>query len=320
MINEIKISLNDLIERWTSKLEPVFSTRLHKKIEIVKEIPIKNEILNKIKATKFSIAKPRVTILVFPGINCEYDTVKAFNSQGAETNVVIFNNLTQRNIEDSINKIIIAINNSQILMLPGGFSSGDEPDGSAKFIAAVLRNKNISKAIEKLLRRDGLVLGICNGFQALIKSGLLPYGKVTKLEEKSPTLTYNSIGRHVSKMVSTKVISNNSPWLNGIKVGDVHQIAMSHGEGRLIIDEKMAKKMFENGQIITQYVDQDGNPTMDSQYNPNDSDYAIEGMISENGKILGKMGHSERTGIDLYKNIIGNKDQNIFRNGVKYFQ
>ncbi len=319
-VNGVKISLDELAEKWNSKLEPVFPTKLHKKIEIIKEFPDKNKVLTEIKKSKISYAKPRATILVFPGINCEYDTERVFNNYGAVAETIIFNNLTQRNIEESMNKIIIAINNSQILMLPGGFSSGDEPDGSAKFIAAVLRNKNVSKAIEKFLRRDGLILGICNGFQALIKSGLLPYGKVTKLAEKSPTLTHNSIGRHVSKIVSTKIISNKSPWLDGMNIGDIHQIAMSHGEGRLVIDEKLAQKMFENGQVITQYVDLNGNPTMDSQYNPNDSDYAIEGLIAENGRILGKMGHSERMGANLYKNIIGNKEENIFKNGIRYFQ
>ena len=228
--------------------------------------------------------------------------------------------MSQSNIEDSINRIIHQITNSQILVLPGGFSAGDEPDGSAKFIAAVLRNKGVAKAIEKFLKRDGLILGICNGFQALIKSGLLPYGKITELEENSPTLTYNSIGRHVSKIVPTKIVSNRSPWLSGMSVGDIHKIAMSHGEGRLIVDSETAEKLFKNGQVITQYVDLDGNPTMDSVYNPNNSDYAIEGLISENGKILGKMGHSERMGTNLYKNIKGNKEQNIFINGIKYFK
>ena len=319
-VNGEVIELSELIENWESVLEMIFPSKLHIKTESLKEFPVKNNILKEGTAAKIKHAKPRAGILVFPGNNCEYDTVKVFENNGAVADTVIFNNMSQSNIEDSINRIIHQISNSQILVLPGGFSAGDEPDGSAKFIAAVLRNKGVSKAIEKFLKRDGLILGICNGFQALIKSGLLPYGKITELEENSPTLTYNSIGRHVSKIVPTKIVSNRSPWLSGMNVGDIHKIAMSHGEGRLIVDSETAEKLFENGQVITQYVDINGNPTMDSVYNPNNSDYAIEGLISENGRILGKMGHSERTGTNLYKNIKGNKDQNIFINGIKYFK
>lgn len=320
-INNTIIDIEDIIENWEKTLEPVFPTKIHKKISKIKEFKLKENLSVNFgtEGSKIKYAKPRVSMLVFPGNNCEYDTVKVFENSGAVVNTIIFNNLTQSDIENSINRIIYEISNSQILVLPGGFSAGDEPDGSAKFIAAVLRNKGVAKAVDKFLKRDGLILGICNGFQALIKSGLLPYGKITELDEETPTLTYNSIGRHVSKIVSTKIISNKSPWLKGINIGDIHKIAMSHGEGRLIINEKTAKKLFENGQIITQYVGLDGKPSMDSFYNPNDSDYAIEGLISENGKILGKMGHSERMGENLYKNIKGNKEQNIFINGVKYF-
>lgn len=319
-INNAVIDIDTIIENWEKTLEPVFPTKVNK-VSKIKEFKLKEnlEVDFEIKGSKIKYARPRVSLLVFPGNNCEYDTAKVFENSGAIVNTIIFNNMTQSDIENSINRIIHEISNSQILVLPGGFSAGDEPDGSAKFIAAVLRNKGVRKAIEKFLKRDGLILGICNGFQALIKSGLLPYGKITELEEKTPTLTYNSIGRHVSKMVSTKIISNKSPWLTGINKGDIHKIAVSHGEGRLIVNEKFAKKLFENGQIITQYVDLNQRPSMDSFYNPNNSDYAIEGMISENGKILGKMGHSERMGENLYKNIKGNKEQNIFINGVKYF-
>ena len=319
-VNSEVIKLSELIENWESVLEMIFPSKLHMKTESIKEFPVNNNIYKEGSNAKVKFGKPRAGILVFPGNNCEYDTVKVFENNGAVADTVVFNNMSQSDIEDSINRIIHQITNSQILVLPGGFSSGDEPDGSAKFIAAVLRNKGIAKAIEKFLKRDGLILGICNGFQALIKSGLLPYGKITELEENSPTLTYNSIGRHVSKIVPTKIVSNRSPWLSGLNVGDVHKIAMSHGEGRLVIDSETAEKLFKNGQVITQYVDLDGNPTMDSVYNPNNSDYAIEGLISENGRILGKMGHSERMGINLYKNIKGNKEQNIFINGIKYFK
>ncbi|MCP1222777.1 phosphoribosylformylglycinamidine synthase [Sebaldella sp. S0638] len=319
-VNGETIELSELIENWESVLEMIFPSKLHMKTESIKEFAVKNNIYIEGTAAKVKFAKPRAGILVFPGNNCEYDTVRVLENNGAVANTVIFNNMSQSDIEDSINRIIHQITNSQILVLPGGFSSGDEPDGSAKFIAAVLRNKGIAKAIEKFLKRDGLILGICNGFQALIKSGLLPYGKITELEEDSSTLTYNSIGRHVSKIVPTKIVSNRSPWLSGMSVGDIHKIAMSHGEGRLIVDSATAEKLFKNGQVITQYVDLNGNPTMDSMYNPNNSDYAIEGLISENGRILGKMGHSERMGTNLYKNIKGNKEQNIFINGIKYFK
>jgi phosphoribosylformylglycinamidine synthase len=319
-VNGEVIELSELIENWESVLEMIFPAKLHEKPASIKKIPVKNNIFIEKSVSKVKFAKPRAGILVFPGNNCEYDTARVLENNGAIVDTVIFNNLSQSDIEDSINRIVHQIANSQILVLPGGFSAGDEPDGSAKFIAAVLRNKNVSKAIEKFLKRDGLILGICNGFQALIKSGLLPYGKITELEENSPTLTYNSIGRHVSKIVPTKIVSNRSPWLSGMSVGDIHKIAMSHGEGRLVIDKKTAEKLFGNGQIVTQYVDLNGNPTMDSVYNPNNSDYAIEGIISENGRILGKMGHSERMGSNLYKNIKGNKEQNIFINGIKYFK
>jgi len=224
------------------------------------------------------------------------------------------------NILNSIDNFVKEIDNSQILMLPGGFSAGDEPDGSAKFMVAVLKNKKVKEAVENLLKRDGLILGICNGFQALIKSGLLPYGEIRELNETSPTLTFNTIDKHMSKIVQTKIITNNSPWLSDMKEGDIHSVAISHGEGRIIITEEQYKKLFENNQIATKYVDLEGNSTMDSQFNPNGSYYAIEGMLAYNGRIFGKMGHSERKGKNVYKNIYGNKEQNIFRNGIKFFK
>jgi phosphoribosylformylglycinamidine synthase len=246
--------------------------------------------------------------------------MKAFAKEGAIPSTMTFRNLTTKHIEDSIEEMATHIDNTEIFMLPGGFSAGDEPEGSAKFIATVLRNEKIKGAVERLLERDGLILGVCNGFQALIKSGLLPNGVIGDIDEKSPTLTYNDINRHISKIVTTKVVSTNSPWLKDIELGAEHKIAVSHGEGKFVVGEEKLSELIINGQIATQYVDLNGNPTMDGEYNPNGSTYAIEGITSKCGRIFGKMGHSERVGDNLYKNIIGDKEQNIFRNGVKYFR
>ena len=325
--NKFEISLDELIEEWEKPLEKIFPTR--KEIENCHLLPHcngtkykKSELIereNVISSFSNSIAKPRVFIPVFPGTNCEYDLERAFNREGGIAKIGVFNNLTHENILNSIDGFVKEIENSQILMLPGGFSAGDEPDGSAKFMVAVLKNGRVKEAIDKLLKRDGLILGICNGFQALIKSGLLPYGEVRELNEDSPTLTFNNINKHMSKIVMTKIISNNSPWLMGMNEGDIHAIPMSHGEGRVVITEEEYKKLYKNNQIATKYVDFEGNSSMDSQFNPNGSYYAIEGMLAHKGRIFGKMAHSERTGKNLYKNIYGNKDQNIFRNGVKFF-
>ena len=326
--SKVEINLDELIEEWEKPLEKIFPTRKeienchllphcngtkYKKIELV-------ERENVISSFSNSIAKPRVFIPVFPGTNCEYDLERAFNREGGIAKIGVFNNLTHENILNSIDGFVKEIENSQILMLPGGFSAGDEPDGSAKFMVAVLKNGRVKEAIDKLLKRDGLILGICNGFQALIKSGLLPYGEVRELNEDSPTLTFNNINKHMSKIVMTKIISNNSPWLMGMNEGDIHTIPMSHGEGRVVITEEEYKKLYKNNQIATKYVDFEGNSSMDSQFNPNGSYYAIEGMLAHKGRIFGKMAHSERTGKNLYKNIYGNKDQNIFKNGVKFFK
>ena len=325
--NKFEINLDELIEEWEKPLEKIFPTR--KEIENCHLLPHcngtkykKSELIereNVISSFSNSIAKPRVFIPVFPGTNCEYDLERAFNREGGIAKIGVFNNLTHENILNSIDGFVKEIENSQILMLPGGFSAGDEPDGSAKFMVAVLKNGRVKEAIDKLLKRDGLILGICNGFQALIKSGLLPYGEVRELNEDSPTLTFNNINKHMSKIVMTKIISNNSPWLMGMNEGDIHAIPMSHGEGRVVITEEEYKKLYKNNQIATKYVDFEGNSSMDSQFNPNGSYYAIEGMLAHKGRIFGKMAHSERTGKNLYKNIYGNKDQNIFRNGVKFF-
>jgi phosphoribosylformylglycinamidine synthase len=266
------------------------------------------------------IAKPRVFIPVFPGTNCEYDTARAFERAGAIARTVIFNNLTPENVLQSIEDMRKAISESNILMIPGGFSGGDEPDGSGKFIAAAFKNPYLTEEIHKLLyERDGLALGICNGFQALIKLGLLPFGKITELDTTSPTLTYNTIGRHVSTYVRTKIVSNRSPWLARSQPGDIHVIPVSHGEGRFIASSDMIKALSENGQIATLYVDLENSPVSDTPFNPNGSMAAIEGITALDGRILGKMGHSERMGRDVAANIPGNKDQGIFESGVMYF-
>ena len=264
--------------------------------------------------------KPRIFIPVFPGTNCEYDTAKAFLKAGGKPEVFVVKNLTATAIEESISAMAAKIRQSQIIMLPGGFSGGDEPDGSGKFIAATFRNPKIAEEVMKLLKeRDGLILGICNGFQALIKLGLLPYGEIRDLEEDSPTLTHNSLGRHVSQYVQTRVTSNLSVWLSKNKIGDVHSIPVSHGEGRFVASDAWLKKLSDAGQIATQYVDFDGTPTDKIPFNPNGSAWAIEGITDKTGKIFGKMGHSERIGNYVAKNIHGNKNQLIFEAGVEYF-
>ncbi|MBR2030179.1 MAG: phosphoribosylformylglycinamidine synthase [Clostridia bacterium] len=270
---------------------------------------------------KISIAKPKVFIPVFPGNNCEYDTARQFELAGAQTNSFVLKNLSSKDIMDSVQVMAKAIDECNILAIPGGFSGADEPDGSGKFIATVLSNPYIKESIEKLLeQRDGLIIGICNGFQALIKLGLVPNGKIAPMTDNSPTLTFNNIGRHISQITRTRVASNLSPWLQNVKVGDVYDVAISHGEGRFVCDDENLAKLIANGQIATQYVDFDGNATMTSPFNPNGSVYAIEGITSADGRVLGKMGHSERIGENLYKNIDGNYDMKIFKSGVEYFK
>lgn len=265
------------------------------------------------------IAKPKVILPVFPGTNCDYDTAKAFEDAGAEPHIFVFRNLNEQEINSSLKELATAIRESQILALSGGFSSGDEPDGSGKFIATVLNNAEIKAAINDLLARKGLIIGICNGFQALVKSGLLPYGKLGDITPASPTLYRNNINRHISRLVRTRIGTVASPWLSSFQVGDVHNIAVSHGEGKFVVSEEMAKELFENGQVAFQYCDENGQPTMNPLDNPNGSFYAIEGIVSQDGLILGKMGHSERKGENLYKNIEGDKVQDLFKNAVDYF-
>lgn len=266
------------------------------------------------------IKKPVAYLPVFTGTNCDYDTAKAFENAGAETITSVFRNITSEDIFSSIEEMYDKIRQCQIFVLSGGFSSGDEPDGSGKFIANVLNNKHITAEIHAFLDRGGLILGICNGFQALIKSGLLPYGRLGMVTENSPTLFRNDINRHISLIASTRVSSVNSPWLSGFEIGEIHQVAMSHGEGKIVVSEETAKELFSKNQVAFQYVDLQGNITQEPPYNPNGSMYAIEGLISENGQILGKMGHSERYEKNLFKNIYGNKQQNIFENAVNYFK
>ena len=309
-------STKEALNVWRSKLEGVYPTRSISNPERVEEhiYDAKTAYSSKVK-----IAKPRVFIPVFPGTNCEYDAAKAFVRAGAVSSTVVFRNRNEQDIVDSTADFIKAINDSQIIMFPGGFSAGDEPDGSAKFIASVMRNQGIAEAVERLLDRDGLILGICNGFQALIKLGLVPYGRITDITKDTPTLTTNSIGRHVSRSVYTKCVSNKSPWLQKLTLGGVYTIPASHGEGRFVADDEWLKKLSASGQIAFQYVDVSGNPTMDEDFNPNGSYMAIEGITDPTGHILGKMAHSERIGDRVAINISGSQDEKIFESGVAYF-
>lgn len=317
-VNGISMSLNKLLEKWEEPLEEIFPT----KAEAIEGKPKQYgyEIRNTARP-KVSYAKPRIFIPVFPGTNCEYDTARAFEKAGGKADVFVFKNLTPAEIGKSIDLMTKIIDNSQIIVLPGGFSGGDDPDGSGKFIATAFRNPKVKDAIMRLLKeRDGLMLGICNGFQALIKLGLVPYGEIRDLTDESPTLTFNTIGRHVSRIVNTRVSSVLSPWFNNVKVGDVHSIAVSHGEGRFVASQEVLKTLEKNGQIATQYVDFDGNASYDINFNPNGSFEAIEGITSPDGRVLGKMGHSERIGSNVIKNVPGEKDQKLFEAGVNYFK
>jgi phosphoribosylformylglycinamidine synthase len=270
---------------------------------------------------RVKVEKPRVLIPVFPGTNCEYDSARAVEKAGLEADVVVIRNLTSEDVARSIKTVAKKIRESHIIFIPGGFSGGDEPDGSAKFITAFFRNPEIKEEVRKLLdERDGLMLGICNGFQALIKLGLVPYGRIIDTDESCPTLAHNIIGRHQSKLVRTRVCTNKSPWLQGVDVDEIYTVPISHGEGRFLCDEAMALKLAQNGQIATQYVDESGTPSMDTAFNPNGSVLAIEGITSPDGRILGKMGHSERIGNGLYKNVVGEYDMKLFESAAKYFK
>lgn len=314
----IVLDVLSLQKQWEQPLEHVFPALAEAEttglLDEVKKY-------DQIHISKNKIAKPKVFIPVFPGTNCEYDSTKAFENAGAEVETLVFRNLKPEDIEASLKKMAQLIKTSQIVMLPGGFSAGDEPEGSGKFIASIFRNELLKNAVHELLNeRDGLMIGICNGFQALIKLGLVPEGQIVELSKQAPTLTYNTIGRHISCMADTKVMSNKSPWLQGVQPGEIFTQPLSHGEGRFVASDDVVKALFAQGQVATTYVDLAGKPTMHGRYNPNGSVYAIEGITSPDGRILGKMGHSERIGSNVARNIIGNQDMKIFQSGVKYFK
>lgn len=316
-VKEESIPMEKMIYSYNSPLEGVFPTLTKDEGRV--EIPLYTK--RSVAINRYQTALPRVAIPVFPGTNCEYDTAAAFEAAGGIPQMVVMRNLSASDIEESIKELESVIRNSQIIMIPGGFSAGDEPDGSGKFIATTFRNRRIMDATMDLLKqRDGLILGICNGFQALIKLGLVPYGEIIDMNEYSPTLTYNTIGRHVSCIARTRIVSVNSPWLNLVSPGDIHSVAVSHGEGRFVASKEELETLIENGQIATQYVDLKGNPTMDVAYNPNGSMLAIEGILSQDGRVFGKMGHSERIGKHVVKNVPGEYDQKIFESGVNYFK
>ena len=312
-------TLDDLIDAWTGKLEKVFPTDSGKKAKMYADVPLYKE--RSIFIAKNKVARPKVFIPAFPGTNCEIDTARAFEKAGAEASILVVNNLTPSAIEETIEKMVKEIETSQIVMLPGGFSGGDEPEGSGKFIATTFRNPKVSEAVSRLLNcRDGLMLGICNGFQALIKLGLVPYGEIVDIKENDPTLTFNTIGRHISSVAYTRVTSVKSPWFSGVNAGDVFSVPISHGEGRFVADEDVIKKLIANGQIATQYVNLDGEVCDDMPFNPNGSVCAVEGITSPDGRVLGKMGHCERKGDNLYANVPGEKDMKLFESGVAYFK
>ena len=314
---DVKLDVASLEKKWDGVLEPIFKAQLPEK-----PAPEKISYTGgcELKHSSVKVAKPRVLIPVFPGTNCEYDMANAFNRYGGDSEIFVIRNLSAQDMEDSVSEFTKHIENSQIIAIPGGFSGGDEPEGSAKFINAFFRNPKIKDAVESMLyARDGLMIGICNGFQALIKLGLVPFGKIVPLTAESPTLTYNTIGRHQSQLTLTRICTNKSPWLSCCNVGDIHNIPISHGEGRFVAPESVIKQLIANGQVATQYVDLSGNPTMDVAFNPNSSMYAIEGIISPDGRVLGKMGHTERLTDNVAKNVSGNKEQLLFKGGVDYF-
>ena len=314
--NGEKIALEEALAAWQKTLEGVFPTRTTSPIK-----PIKPIHFDTVYQCKHKAAKPHVFIPAFPGTNCEYDSARAFNRAGAESEIIVFRNQNGQQIRESVDAYVKAISNSQIIMIPGGFSAGDEPEGSAKFITSVFRNPRIAEAVMELLnKRDGLMLGICNGFQALVKLGLVPYGEIRPQAEDAPTLTFNTIGRHQSKMAFTRVTSNLSPWLQRAELGATYAIPISHGEGRFVAPQEWIERLFKNGQVATQYCDLSGMPTMDEEYNMNGSYCAIEGITSPDGRVLGKMGHSERWSKGSAMNIPGNFDQQLFESGVEYFK
>ena len=310
-----ELDMAALQEAWEGAIESVYPYR--QEGEAVKQVTVDNRLPLTYNGI---IARPRVIIPVFPGTNCEYDSARAFEQAGAVADTLVINNLTPSAVAESTKALVEAIKNSQIIMLPGGFSGGDEPDGSAKFITAFFRAPEVTEAVRDLLfNRDGLMLGICNGFQALVKLGLVPYGDIRPMDDECPTLTFNTIGRHQSRLVRTRVASNLSPWLSQCEPGDIHTVAISHGEGRFVCSPELQHQLEVTGRIATQYVDEAGQPSMDWNVNPNGSVMAIEGITSPDGRVLGKMGHVERRGDGLYKNVPGDKFMPLFESGVKYF-
>ena len=318
VVNEnVVLDLEELIKLWEEPLEKVFPTRVEQKGEARNILSQKTPTITR----KLPITRPHVFIPVFPGTNCEYDSAKAFEDAGARVSTVVFKNLKPQDIQDSIELFAKEIEKAQIIMFPGGFSAGDEPDGSGKFISSIFRNPKLKDLIHKhLYEKDGLMLGICNGFQALVKLGLLPYGEIREMDDTMPTLTFNTISRHQSKMVNTKVVSKMSPWFSEVELGEEFTVPISHGEGRFIVSKELEEELIANGQIATQYVDFNGNATYDIDFNPNGSIDAIEGITSPDGRILGKMAHSERCYRDILKNMPGKKDQKIFEAGVNYYR
>ena len=312
------LDIDELLSIYENKLEPVYSCNIPME---KKEIPTFSYSANSYPSPAIKTAKPKVVIPVFPGTNCEFDTAKVLRDAGADPEIIVIKNLTAKGISESVEYVAKSIREAQIVFIPGGFSGGDEPDGSGKFITAFFRNAVIKNEVTELLEnRDGLMAGICNGFQALVKLGLVPYGKIIDTDENCPTLTFNTISRHQSRLVRTRIASNKSPWLMETNVGDIYTVPISHGEGRFLANDEVLKELAENGQIATQYVDLSGNPTNDVRFNPNDSVFAIEGITSPDGRVFGKMGHSERIGEGLYKNVDGTYEMGMFRSAVKYFK
>ncbi|MFS1664523.1 phosphoribosylformylglycinamidine synthase [Streptococcus sp. zg-JUN1979] len=315
-VNGVSLDGKDLLAAFEGKLEAVYPTEFKQETTLA-DVP--EVISDSVKTAKEVVKEPLVYIPVFPGTNSEYDSAKAFEAAGACVNLVPFVTLDEESISQSVDTMVEHIGKSQIIFFAGGFSAADEPDGSAKFIVNILLNEKVRQAIDSFIEKGGLIIGICNGFQALVKSGLLPYGNFEEADETSPTLFYNDANQHVAKMVETRIVNTNSPWLSGVSVGDIHAIPVSHGEGKFVVTAEEFESLRNNGQIWSQYVDFDGKASMDSKYNPNGSHFAIEGITSRNGQIIGKMGHSERYEEGLFQNIPGNKNQRLFESAVAYF-
>ena len=315
-VNGVTLDGHKLDSAFQGKLEEVYPTEFAQATELEEVPAVASDAVIKAKET---VDTPVVYIPVFPGTNSEYDSAKAFEKEGAKVNLVPFVTLNEEAIVNSVDTMVDNIEKANIIFFAGGFSAADEPDGSAKFIVNILLNEKVRAAIDSFIERGGLIIGICNGFQALVKSGLLPYGNFEDASSTSPTLFYNDANQHVAKMVETRIANTNSPWLAGVEVGDIHAIPVSHGEGKFVVTAEEFAELRDNGQIFTQYVDFEGKPSMDSKYNPNGSVNAIEGITSKNGQIIGKMGHSERFEDGLFQNIPGNKDQHLFASAVKYF-